>query len=82
MRVLLEEMFVCAFTKIILYQYPTLLDLNILTFIAMLNLNMTLKNVEGLIVIIFGIVYSILNTIFMWITWLDRFSGNANYLYF
>jgi len=82
LRILLQEIFVCSFIKMTMYQYPTLLDLNILLFVALLNLNMILKHVEGLIIIGGGIIYCIMNTIFMWITWIDRFSGNANYFYF
>jgi hypothetical protein len=43
---------------------------------------LVLKHVEGQLIILFGLVYSLQNTLFMWITWVDRFSGNANFFYF
>ena len=38
--------------------------------------------VEGFYFNFSGVLYSIAMTGFMWITWLKRFSGNANYFYF
>ena len=61
---------------------PTVIDLNLIMLTVTFRLNFVLKHLEGLIVIVVGIIYSILNTLFMWITWLDRFSGNANFFYF
>ena len=33
-------------------------------------------------ILVFGILYAICASAFMWITWLQRFSGNANFFYF
>ena len=41
-----------------------------------------LKYVEGYMILLIIVLFSILSTVFMWITWLDRFSGNANFFYF
>jgi hypothetical protein len=40
------------------------------------------KYVEGHLPTSFLLIFASLNTLFMWITWLDRFSGNANFFYF
>jgi hypothetical protein len=63
------------------YQYPNLTDLNMIMFGVALNWKM-LRHVEGLVVISFGIVYCMQNVLYLWITWIDRFSGNANFFYF
>jgi hypothetical protein len=47
-----------------------------------LDLPLVLNNLEGQLILLFGLVYSLQNTLFMWITWVDRFSGNANFFYF
>jgi len=56
--------------------------LNILVFLLSLNRDMILQHVQGILLILFGLVYSVINSLFMWITWIDRFSGNANFFFF
>lgn len=46
------------------------------------NFRFASNYIEGQLVLSYGILYCVLNTLFMWITWLDRFSGNANFFYF
>jgi hypothetical protein len=62
--------------------YPSLLDANLQLLALCLDYRLPLRYVEGHVVIIFGLLYSVQNTLFMWITWVDRFSGNANFFYF
>ena len=70
------------FMKVIFAQYPVLPDLHFLTFLLLCNMRFVLKHTEGLVLIGFVMGFSGLNTVFMWITWLDRFSGNANFFFF
>ena len=51
-------------------------------FALALDYRLVMNYIEGHLIIVFGFVYSIQNMIFMWITWVDRFSGNANFFYF
>ena len=67
---------------VILSRYPSLFDLQLQAFALCLAPELVLKHVEGQLIILFGLVYSLQNTLFMWITWVDRFSGNANFFYF
>eukprot|EP00347_Sterkiella_histriomuscorum_P001450 403371991 len=67
--------------KIILYQYPTLFDFNLLCFLVASNYKI-LRNVEGIIIILMGMIYCFQNVLYLWITWVERFSGNANFFYF
>ena len=46
------------------------------------TLRFSSKHLEGQTFLFFLIGFSGLNTVFMWITWLDRFSGNANFYFF
>ena len=47
-----------------------------------MNITLVFNYVEGLHFLVNGITYAIANSIFLWITWLERFSGNANFFYF
>ena len=62
--------------------YPNLHDFSFLVFFALMSINFVLNYVEGLYFMVGGVAYAIANTAFLWITWLKRFSGNANYFYF
>ena len=68
--------------KVIFAQYPLLTDLHLLSMLLLCNMRFVLKHVEGLVLVGFVMGFSGLNTVFMWITWLDRFSGNANFFFF
>ena len=71
-----------AFVKFVWNQYSTLHDLSIVIFFVLMNINLVFKNVEGVYFLFAGIFYGVCNTLFLWITWLRRFSGNANFFYF
>ena len=60
-----------------------MLDIQVVQFLLICcNLRFAKKYIEGTLLIAYAIIFSALNTLFMWITWLDRFSGNANFFYF
>jgi hypothetical protein len=76
-------LFLVAFIKVVFNQYPLLLDIQVIQFLLICcNLRFANKYIEGHLLIAYVIIFSALNTLFMWITWLDRFSGNANFFYF
>ena len=66
-RLLMHGYLLITLTKMLLNQYPTLHDLNLVFFALAMNITLIFKYVEGLHVIICGIVYGIGNTLFMWI---------------
>lgn len=68
--------------KLILNPYPTLHDLNIAIFFFLMNITLIMHYVESLYPLLCIVGYSIVNSLFLWITWLERFSGNANFFYF
>ena len=47
-----------------------------------MSITFVLNYVEGFYFMSGGVLYAIANSGFLWITWLKRFSGNANYFYF
>ena len=71
-----------SFVKLIMNPYPTLHDLSILSFLILMNLTLVLSKVEAFVFICCGILYGIINTWLLLITWLHRFSGNANFFFF
>ena len=71
-----------AFLKLIMNPYPTLHDLSILSFLILMNLTLVLSKVEAFVFICCGILYGTINTWLLLITWLHRFSGNANFFFF
>ena len=71
-----------SFVKLIMNPYPTLHDLSILSFLVLMNLTLVLSKVEAFVFISCGILYGIINTWLLLITWLHRFSGNANFFFF
>jgi len=74
--------FLVVFMKTVFSQYPTVMDLHIVGFcLVCLNLRF-IKYLEAKILTIFIFGITGVNTLFMWLTWLDRFSGNANFFFF
>jgi len=61
--------------------YPTLHDMNIVIFSILMNINLLLNYAEGFYFIIMVLLYSFGSSALAWNTWLDRFSGNANFYY-
>lgn len=79
---MLRGVLILSIVKIVMNPYPCLDDLSLTVFFIALNLSFILKNVGALLLFIIGPVYAIVNSGFLWITWLERFSGNANFFYF
>lgn len=79
---LLQGLLLIAIVKLVMNQYPCLDDLSNALFAAALNQSFINKHVAALILFQLGAFYAIMNSGFLWITWLKRFSGNANFFYF
>jgi hypothetical protein len=79
---LLRGVLILTIVKLVMNPYPCFDDLSLTTFFIALNLSFILKNVNALLLFLIGTVYAIVNSGFLWITWLERFSGNANFFYF
>ena len=71
-----------TFVKLVMNPYPCLDDLSQIAFMVALNLKFIFKEVQALLLFFLGTLYAIMNSGFLWITWLKRFSGNANFFYF
>lgn len=85
-RILRLKLIACFFNiylKIALSPYPVLPDTHILLFcIFVLNYRFVVKHFYFLLVQLFVLGAVGLMTFFMWLLWLNRFSGNANFLFF
>ena len=78
-----NTLFLLGFIKVVFNQYPLLLDIQVMQFLLVCcNMRFALKYIEGHLALAYLLIFSVLNTLFMWITWLDRYSGNANFFYF
>lgn len=82
LSLLLNAICLFSFVKFTMNPYPTLDDLTTCVFVTLLNLKFILKEVQALILFQAGTIYAIMNSGFLWVTWLQRFSGNANFFYF
>lgn len=71
-----------SFVKMVMNPYPTLHDLSIVVFFLLMNITLVNSYVEASTFILFGILYAVINTGLMLVTWLHRFSGNSNFLFF
>ena len=71
-----------AFIKIVMNPYPTLHDFSVLGFLLFMNISFLVNYVEALLLGVFALIYGMTNTWLLGITWLHRFSGNANFMYF
>ena len=79
---LINGILILSLTKLVMNQYPCLDDLSIVVFFVALNLKFIFRYVGALLLFTCGTIYAIMNSGFLWITWLKRFSGNANFFYF
>jgi len=57
-------------------------DFSVVVLFVILNWSFVSKKVELLFLFIGATVYAIFNMALLWTTWLQRFSGNANFFYF
>jgi len=81
-RLVLMTFLMTSFVKFVMNPYPTLHDLNFILFFLLMNITFVRSYVEAFFFFISGIIYAIANTLFLWITWMGRFSGNANFFFF
>ncbi len=79
---MLRGVLILSIVKLVMNPYPCFDDLSLTAFFIALNLNFIFRNVGALLLFIIGTVYAIVNSSFLWLTWLKRFSGNANFFYF
>lgn len=47
-----------------------------------LNLKFIRKPLYGQLLIGIVLIFVTISMVFMWVTWMERFSGNANFFYF
>lgn len=81
-RAFLVGFLLLSFVKMVMNPYPTLHDLSIVIFFLLMNITLISTYVEAFTFIVFGILYAVINTGLMLVTWLHRFSGNSNFLFF
>ena len=78
----LNGVLILSLVKLVMNQYPCLDDLSTCAFFVVLNLSFVTKNVGALMLFLCGTACCATNSAFLWVTWLRRFSGNANFFYF
>lgn len=78
----LQGVLLLSIIKLVMNQYPCLDDLSTALFVAVLNKSFISREVQALLLFQLGSLYAVVNSGFLWITWLKRFSGNANFFYF
>ena len=77
------QVYLIVTMKILFNPYPVFPDVHYLVFLILgLNLRYILRHLEGQVIIAAITIFSGMNTFFMWLMWLDRFSGNANFFFF
>lgn len=75
--------FLVVFCKVFFNQYPLLIDLQMIVFtLVCCNMRTAIKKIEGRLVLTFVLIFAIICSMILFNTWLDRFSGNANFFYF
>jgi hypothetical protein len=80
----LNGILLVGFVKHEMNTYPSLHDLSLLVLICIVNKDFIMKYVEPYLVFVLAVLmlYSICGMSFLWLTWLNRFSGNANFFWF
>jgi fatty acid desaturase len=81
-RLYMVGLLLISFVKFVMGAYPTLHDLNEIFFFLLMSITFVKSYVEAFYFLLAGILYAISNSAFLWVTWLKRFSGNANFFYF
>ena len=81
-RLYMTGLLMISFVKFVMNRYPTLHDLSFIVFYVLMSFSLVCRYVEAFYFLVAGVLYAIGNTLFLWITWLKRFSGNANFFYF
>ena len=81
-RLYMAGLLLLSYVKFIMNPYPTLHDFSFVIFFTLMSITMVLHYVEGFYFMSAGLLFAIANSGLLWITWLKRFSGNANFFYF
>jgi hypothetical protein len=81
-RLVFTGFFIMTMLKLITNPYPTLHDLNCAFVFLMLNITLVIHYVEGFYTLLIILTYAVIQSCFLWVTWMERFSGNANFFYF
>jgi hypothetical protein len=68
--------------KLLFGQYPSIHDYEMMCFFVLLNITVVKKYSEGFNFLMFASPTTYLISASMYVTWLARFSGNANLFYF
>lgn len=81
-RLVMTGFLLVSFVKMVMCAYPSLHDVNFIFFMLLMNIRLVKQYVEAVNILNFGVAYAIFNSGLLWTTWLKRFSGNANFLFF
>ena len=81
-KLYLNGVLIVSLVKLVMNQYPSFDDLSTCAFFVVLNLSFVTKNVGALMLFLCGTACCATSSAFLWVTWLRRFSGNANFFYF
>jgi hypothetical protein len=73
-----------SFVKMIMNPYPTMHDISFTAFWLQMNLSLVSREIHSAIRFVFFCVvgFCLISSAVMWITWTQRFSGNANFFWF
>ena len=80
----LNGILLIGFVKHEMNTYPSLHELSLLVLICIVNKDFIMKYMEPYLVFVLAVLvlYSIWGMSALWLTWLNRFSGNANFFWF
>ena len=83
-NLLLNGILILCFVKLVMNQYPCLHDLSLTVFVLSLNLGLVGREITPIVRFLFFCVvgFGMLTSSVMWVTWTQRFSGNANFFWF
>ena len=81
-----QRNYVCTllcFQKVVFNQYPLLVDINMAFFcLAVVMLRFSYFKMTARLIMFQVYSTTIINSMLMWVTWMRRFSGNANFFFF
>ena len=81
-RLYMAGLLLLSYVKFIMNPYPNLHDFSVIIFFTLMSITTVLHYVEGFYFMSAGLLFAIANSGLLWVTWLKRFSGNANFFYF
>lgn len=83
-KLFLNGLVLLSFVKLVMNQYPCLHDLSLCAYFVALNTSLVCREINGIVRFIFFCVigFGVLSSSLMWVAWMQRFSGNANFFWF